>query len=448
MVAFNVVLHNKIDKEVDFLRTLNYKLDLQEELMKKYASSILLLCVVAAFMLGFTGCQQILPDKLLANQHMIKANSYYTDEKYKLAIDEYEAALKLNPQMKSLYLYLGTSYSAMYKPGRLDDRNKQYGDKAAGYLLKARAAYPEKEEIVYALGDIYDKMGNFEEAEKYYLKILEKNPNEPKSYYIVADFYSKYNKNDEAKAMYEKRIALDPKAADGYLYYAGFGSDRRLWDLSIENHQKRILAIYDPDTLMLQIDIDQMKKDLEQVTAINKNMDTIRQHKSLDQAEKTRLLGEAQQRLTQFKSLAELTKLIPEKQLLVDSALRNKWTKINALNEEQKNKLAEAYQTLGAVCWNKSYQTPPEMMAPQERLQTCDLGLQACEDSLKILPENYQVYGFVGLLWRQKIVAEPLKNDQYMAKWQEAYDKSKDLSEKQLKRKKLQDQLEKMGKGE
>jgi hypothetical protein len=110
--------------------------------------------------------------------------------------------------------------------------------------------------------------------------------------------------------------------------------------------------------------------------------------------------------------------------------------------------LAEAYQTLGAVAWNKSYQTPPDMMAPQERLQTCDLGLEACNDSLRILPDNYQVYGFVGLLWRQKIVAEPLKNDQYMAKWQEAYDKSKDLSEKQLKRKKLQDQLEKMGKGE
>lgn len=416
--------------------------------MKKYASSILLLVVVAAFMLGFAGCQNILPDKLLANQHLIKANSLYSEEKYKLAVDEYEMALKLNPGLKSLYLYLGTSYSALYKPGKTDDRNKQYGDKAAEYLIKARDAFPEKEEIIYALGDIYDKMGNFEEAEKYYLKILEKNPNEPKSYYIVADFYSKYSKNDEAKAMYEKRIKLDPKAPDGYLYYAGFGSDRRLWDLSIENHQKRILAIYDPDTLMFQIEIDQMKKDLEQVMAIKKNMDTVRQHKSLDQAEKTRLLAESQERLNQFKSEAELTSGIAEKQTQVETALRNKWTKINALSEEQKNKLAEAFQTLGAVCWNKSYQTPPDMMSPQERIQTVDLGLEACNDSLKIQPENYQVYGFIGLLWRQKIVAEPLKNDQYMAKWQEAFDKSKDLSEKQLRRKKLQDQLDKMGKGE
>lgn len=416
--------------------------------MKKYASSILLLVVVAAFMLGFAGCSGILPDKLLANQHLIKANSFYSEEKYKLAVDEYELALKLNPELKSLYLYLGTSYSALFKPGKTDDRNKQYGDKAAEYLLKARDAYPDKEEIVYALGDIYDKMGNFEESEKYYLKILEKNPNEPKSYYIVADFYTKYSKNDEAKAIYEKRIALDPKAADGYLYFAGYASDRRQWDLSIENHQKRILAIYDPDTLMLQIDIDQMKKDLEQVTAIKKNMDTVRQHKILDQAEKTRLLDESQQKLSQFKPETELISQIETKQNQVATALSNKWTKINGMNEEQKNKLAEAYQTLGAVCWNKSYQTPPEMMSPQERLQTCDLGLEACNDSLKILPENYQVYGFIGLLWRQKIVAEPLKNDQYMAKWQESFDKAKELSEKQLRRKKLQDQLDKMGKSE
>ncbi|HLP46271.1 MAG TPA: tetratricopeptide repeat protein [Candidatus Kapabacteria bacterium] len=416
--------------------------------MKKYASSILLLVVVAAFMLGFAGCQQILPDKLMANQHLIKANSLYAEEKYKLAVDEYEMALKLNPQLKSLYLYLGTSYSALFKPGKTDERNRQYGDKAAEYLLKARQAFPDKEEIVYALGDIYDKMGNFEEAEKYYLKILEKNPTEPKSYYIVADFYSKYNKNDQAKAMYEKRIALDPKAPDGYLYYAGFGSDRRLWDLSIENHQKRILAIYDPDTLMLQIEIDQMKKDLEQVTAIKKNMDTVRQHKSLDQAEKTRLLAESQERLNKFKPEAELISGIADKQKQVESALANKWTKINALNEEQKSKLSEAYQTLAAVAWNKSYQTPPDMMSPQERMQTVELGLQAADDSLKINPENSQVYGFIGLLWRQKITADPLKTDYYMSKWQEAADKSKDLNEKQMRRRKLQDQLDKMGKSE
>lgn len=416
--------------------------------MKKHVSSILLLVIIAAVMVGVTGCQNIFPDKLIANQHLIKANSFYAEEKYKLAVDEYEMALKLNPDLKSLYLYLGTSYSALYKPGKTDERNNQYGQKAAEYLLKAKDAFPEKEEIIYALGDIYDKIGNFEEAEKYYLIILEKHPNEPKSYYIVAEFYSKYNKNDEAKAIYEKRIAMDPKDAEGYNYYAGYGSDHRMWDLSIENHQKRILAIYDPDTLMLQLDIFKMKKDLEQVKAILKNMETVRQHKSLDQAEKTRLLGESQQRLDAYKSEAELTKGIEENQALVDAAIKNKWTKIDALSDEKKAILAEAFQTLAAVCWNKSYQTPPEMMAPQERLQTCDLGLEAANDSLKIHPDNYQVYGFIGLLWRQKIVAEPLKNDEYMAKWQESYDKSKELSEKQLRRKKLQDQLDKMGKVE
>jgi hypothetical protein len=258
----------------------------------------------------------------------------------------------------------------------------------------------------------------------------------------------KYNRQDEARAMYEKRIAMDPKAADGYLYYASYASDRRQWELSIENHGKRILAIYDPDTLTLKNDLDQMRKDIEQVKAIKRNMDTVRKHRSLDKAEKERLLGEAQQRLDSFKTEEELTQLIDEYDKKVEENITNKWDKINPLDDEKKKEVGEAFYTLGVVCWNKSYQTPPHLMSAPERLEAVEKGMDACNDTLRLEPENHKAYAFIGLLWRQKIIAEPHKNDEYMTKWQEAHDKSKEINEKRMRRQRLQEQLDKMTKAE
>jgi len=416
--------------------------------MKKYASSILLLLGVVVLALGFTGCQELLPDKLQANQHIKTGNGMYSEEKYYSALNEYGKALELNPELKALYLYIGTCNSALYKPMKADDRNKNYGEQAIEYLKKAEEAYPEDERIVYALGDMYDKLRKFEDTEKYYLKILEKDPNAPKAYYIMADFYNKYNKTDLAKAMYERRIALDPKAPDGYLYYAGYGSDRRQWDLSIDNHEKRMLAIYDQDTLIHKLDVSRIRDELTQIEAIKKNMDTIKKHKSLAKEEKTRLIDEAQTRLDEFKPEEELTQTLAEKEKLVEEAYNARWEKIDAQPDEIKTKLADAFYTLGVVCWNKSYQTPPHLMGAEERLSAIDKGMDACNSTLRLQPDSHQAYAFIGLLWRQKIVAEPLKNDEYMAEWKKAYDKSKDLREKKLRKQKLQEQLEKMGKGE
>lgn len=413
--------------------------------MKKNASSIVTLFIVFVFMFGFVGCEKLKISNLQANYHLRKANGFYADESYLNAIDEYEAALELNPKLHKVYLYLGTSYSAMFRPMKTGERNKMYGEKAVEYLLKASEAFPEDEKITYALGDIYDKRGEDKEAEKYYLKILEAAPEKPESYYILADFYKKYDKTEEAKAMYERRIGLDPKAPDGYHYYASYGADKRQWDLSIENHEKRILALYDTDTLMLKNEVDQLKKDIEQVEAIEKNMDTVRNHRSLDNAEKDRLLAESQERLDKFQPLEEMKQKLEDNEKQIEESLNNREEKFKALDDDAKGKLADAFYTLGVVCWNKSYQTPANLMGPQERIATVDKGLEACNITLSMQPEHYDAYAFIGLLWRQKIIAEPLKNDEYMKNWEKAYNKSKELRERKLRREQLKKQLEQMG---
>lgn len=412
--------------------------------MKKYVSLMLTLTMAALLATGFTGCKKLSPSYLKASYHIKKGNGFYTEEKYKKAIEEYELALQLNPEVKKLYLYLGTSYSSLYKPGKEDERNKDYGAKAVDYLKKAQENDPANENIINALGNVYDRMGNFEEAEKIYLGIKEKNSTDPKSFYILADFYTKHQKKDEAKAMYEQRIALDPKAADGYYYYASYAGNERLWDLSIDNHEKRVLAIYDSNLLMTRLEAEKLSKDIELAEGILKNRETIRTHKSLDKAERDRLLGEADEKLKAFKPVDQMKAELETKRTLANSIANLDENKLKALPEAEKKTISEALYTLGVVCWNKSYQTPEGMMGAEERMVVINKGMKALDDALKINSEDYQAWAYVGLLWRQKITAEPLKEKEFLVKWEEALNKSKDIREKMVRAEKIKAQFEKM----
>lgn len=300
--------------------------------MKKLGSVLLLLFLTSFIATSFSGCNQLKISNLKANKHFKLANKYFTEEKFKKAIVEYEAALKLNPELKAAFYYLGSSYVSVYKPGDDSDKNKELGNKATEYLQKALDLDPQNKDIIQSLGDINDKMRNFEQAEKYYMQIQKFTPNDPASYYNLAGFYNNNAKYDKAIDMYERRIALDPADPEGYLYLAGFYQDKRKWDDAIKNHEIRIQKI-SADTKM---------------------------------EEKAK---------TEF--------------------------------------LADAYYRLGVVCWNKSYQTPADVMGPVERLQVVQKGFDALTKSTDLSPNFPDPWAYLSLLYRQKAIAEPLKKAQY-----------------------------------
>ncbi len=397
-------------------------------------------------MLGLVGCRELSVDSLKANYHLQKANQKYTDEKYRAAVDEYEEALRFNPDLKSVYIYLGTAYGQMYRPMKQDERNKMYGEKAVENLTKAFEAYPDNENTINALGDIYDKLGNFEKAVEYYKKIQERDPDNPKSYYILADFYSKYNKAEEAEGMYQKRIELDPRDPEGYHYFAGYMQNRNKWNQAIEYHEKRLYALVDADIVILSNEIDKLKVDIKQVEDLVKYRDeTIKKHKSLPQEEKDRLIAEANDKLQQFKPLEEMTQSLEAKEKEKEEKLGTLKDKIAAVTDEEKKKeILVTYYTIGVVCWTKSYRTPPNLMAPKERLEILDYGMKHLNFVLEIQPEHDMALSFQALIWLQKIVAEPIKNEEYRAKWKLASDLSKEIRTKRIRKEKLKEQLDAM----
>jgi len=421
--------------------------------MKKNVSSelVLVLVVVLSFMLLFTGCEKLSVSHLSANYHIKKANKAYADEQYKVAAQEYEAALAENQALKWTYLYIGTAYCQAYKPGKAKDdprnkENNQAADKAVEYLLKAKDAEPNNEKVIMALGDLYDKLGNFDEAKKYYMILLDRDSKNPRSYYTMANFLRKNGKNDEAEQMYLKRIELDPQNPEGYHYYSGLLQDLRRWGEAIDAHKKRLYAMIDPSIVIAMRDIDKITKDNEQVKKVAEHIDLIKKNKNVDQQEKNRLIQEDEKMIEGKLSVADGTKKIAELNAQLQEKIKNADAKMPSLPDDIKNKVTESYYSMGNVYWNWSFQTPPDMMDPKTRGAIIENGINALKKAIEIQPEYAFAYSYIGLLYREKIKIDPMKSEQYVKMNDEYNKKFIEVYTKQKKSEEYKKKLEEMGK--
>lgn len=203
----------------------------------KVAKAVLLALLVMAVIFFSSSCEKLSRSKLQANYHFSNGNHYFSDGLYRKAITEYEQALELNPELGDIYRFMGEAYKNIYRPGLDTPENKEKEMKALEALRKAYELYPNDKDVIYSLGDMYDKQRNFDEAEKLYLNILEMEPGNMDNYYVVAEFYKRYagGSQDEegeevegktpfekAEEMYLRRIEADPENPQGYSYAARF----------------------------------------------------------------------------------------------------------------------------------------------------------------------------------------------------------------------------------
>lgn len=199
--------------------------------------------LAVAFIFITASCQKLSVKRLKANYHFNKANTLFSDNRYRQAIEEYEKALTNNPDLVEAYRFLGESYKSLYKPGVDTEENKRKAQEALESLQKAYEISPTDKDVIYSLGDMYDKMRDFKKAEELYLKIIDMEPTNMSNYYVVAEFYKRYageSKEGEegeegkkiaqggktpfqkAEEMYLRRIETDPENPQGYAYISQF----------------------------------------------------------------------------------------------------------------------------------------------------------------------------------------------------------------------------------
>ncbi len=190
-------------------------------------SAIFVWTLALIVVLASVGCQKVSVSKLSANYYFSKANQLFKDAKYSKAIVEYEKVVKYNPDMKDAYRFLGESYKNLYIPGKENPENKARAEKALAALKKAYELESTNKDVIYSLGDMYDRLKNFDEAEKMYLRIVDLEPGNMNNYYVVAEFYKRYagdrkELKEKAQDMYLRRIETDPENVQGYAYMADY----------------------------------------------------------------------------------------------------------------------------------------------------------------------------------------------------------------------------------
>lgn len=320
--------------------------------------------------------------------------------------------------------------------------NETFRKKAIKYLEKAREAQPDNERVVLALSEMFDKMGDFEEAEKYYLIMLDKAADNPKAYYTLAEFYKKNAQFDKAESMYEKRVALNPNDPEGYLFYINFLQDLRKWDKAIKFHKERINIIINPDVLSIQKEINELEQLVERIKSINQYIDNVQKNKSIPNDQKEQLLAEKREQLQELGTPEGINAQIEVKTEEINKIVKLGDEEIKNLPEEKLNMLADAYYRLGVLFWNKSYQTPRDLMGPKERTEVVDEGFNYLDKAIQMKPDFPDPWAYKKLLYLQKIVADPLKADLYNKKGDEMGAKFTELRKKQLERDAYLRQLE------
>ena len=169
-------------------------------------------------------------DELTAWDYFRKGNrAIFEENDDNKAIDNYNMAIKLNPEDAYAYLFRGYAY----------DDLKEYG-KAIEDYSKAVELNPKEADFYYFRGVAYDYLKDYDKAIEDYSKAIELNPEYAEAYKDRGNVYRYKEEYDKAIEDYSKAIEFNPEVADAY-YFRGFAYDNlKEYDKAIEDYNKAI----------------------------------------------------------------------------------------------------------------------------------------------------------------------------------------------------------------
>ena len=243
--------------------------------------------VVAVLMVPLVSCQYL--DQVSALRTFKEANSAYGRGDYELAAERYEEILAilqeagesdalLNAQLTATYFYIANSYDNLYKPSRRgDSENDMYledairfyrlaseesGDPglrtlAMQYLVSAYGPDkandpansepvlrqmilidPENPDNYFALANLYEQSGLFEDAEAVMLEVRNLRPDDPVVYLQLAGFYNRSGEFELTIDALEQRARIEPDNPEAFYTISTFYWEKAFRDFRITQDEK------------------------------------------------------------------------------------------------------------------------------------------------------------------------------------------------------------------
>jgi tetratricopeptide (TPR) repeat protein len=234
-----------------------------------------------------TGCGKYSWGSLKAQKAWKDGGTYYKSSDWKNAADRFEIAIANDPNKAEVYFYLGNSYDNLYKPSRAGEADNDaliqkaienyqkaserdpkpdmrklalqylvaaYGpdklnapEKAEPIVLKMIEIEPNEPSNYFALAQIYENGGRYEDAEKALLKAQEVKPNDPLVYTTISGFYNRQGDFPKTIAALQKAAELEPKNPTGWQLVATY-----YWEKAYKDH--RLSAAEQKDYIQKGID--------------------------------------------------------------------------------------------------------------------------------------------------------------------------------------------------
>lgn len=169
-------------------------------------------------------------DELTAWDYFRKGNRAAFDENDdNKAIDNYNMAIKLNPEDAYAYLFRGYAY----------DNLKEY-DKAIEDYSNAIKLNPEDEVAYRFRGIIYKYLQKYDKAIEDFSKAIKLNSEYAAAYMSRGFAYSDLEEYDKAIEDYSKAIELNPELEEAYYFRGNAYCDLKEYSKAIEDYSKAI----------------------------------------------------------------------------------------------------------------------------------------------------------------------------------------------------------------
>jgi tetratricopeptide (TPR) repeat protein len=195
----------------------------KEPKMNTHARLVAVVAVAAA-LLGIAGCA-----KLQARDELNKGVQAYKNANYEQAIEHFNAAVRLDDNLKVAKLYLATAYRSQYVPGVDTPDNLNNAQQALDGYRNILEKDPTDIGSIKGTAWLYMQMKKWNEARQFYRKALDLDPNDPDLYYSIGfvDWSEAYENaavvkgksnlkvEEEMKSKQDQKICAELRAKDG-----------------------------------------------------------------------------------------------------------------------------------------------------------------------------------------------------------------------------------------
>jgi tetratricopeptide (TPR) repeat protein len=235
--------------------------------------------IVVAFGVGAAGCGKYSLGALKAQKAYKDANELYKGSDWRDAAGKYEYVLQQDPSRTEVYFFLANSYDNAYKPSRAGependaliqkaienyrkaaelDQNPEMRKLAMQYLAAAYGpeklndptqAEPVVQEMIslapneagnyFALAQIYENAGRYDEAEQALLKARETNPDDVTVYVTLSGFYNRQGDFEKTMEALHKAADIKPDDPQGHQLVSTYYWEKAQKDHRLSNAQKK-----------------------------------------------------------------------------------------------------------------------------------------------------------------------------------------------------------------